>query len=114
MGTYWKRFEVSTGETEKNALKVSEKNSVKLDETIEVKKKLINDGNEFGKVTFYYFGPFAYTEHDALFISSMKQSLMYVAIAALLVSFILASWISARLGLPLKHVSDFISIFPTS
>lgn len=45
----------------KNALKVSEKNSVKLDETIEVKKKLINDGNEFGKVTFYYFGPFAYT-----------------------------------------------------
>lgn len=91
----------------KNALKVSEKNSVKLDETIEVKKNLINDGNEFGKVTFYYFGPFAYTEHDALFISSMKQSLMYVAIAALLVSFILASWISARLGLPLKHVSDF-------
>ncbi|MDB1688216.1 sensor histidine kinase [Enterococcus casseliflavus] len=91
----------------KNAIKVTEKKSVELDETIEVSKKLISEGDEFGVVTFYYLGPFAYTEHDAMFISSMKQSLMYVAFFAFFVSFILASWISARLGLPLKHVSDF-------
>ncbi|MGH2233323.1 sensor histidine kinase, partial [Enterococcus faecalis] len=78
-----KNLKSAQDKLKKNALKVSEKKSVKLDETIEAKKKLINDGNEFGKVTFYNFAPFAYTENDALFICTMIQSLMYVVIAAL-------------------------------
>ncbi|MCB6916175.1 HAMP domain-containing histidine kinase [Enterococcus avium] len=102
-----KELEIARSKLKRNAEKVSQKKSVELDETIEDKKKLVNDGREFGWVTFYYLGPYAYTEHDAMFISSMKQSLMYVAFSALVVSIILASWIATRLGLPLKHVSDF-------
>jgi two-component system, OmpR family, sensor histidine kinase BaeS len=80
---------------------------VELDETIKVQKNLIYNEKKFGNDKLYYLGPFAYTEHDAMFILSMKQSLMYVALGAFIISFILASWLANRLGRPLKHVSDF-------
>ncbi len=101
-----KKLEAAQIKLKENALRVSETKSVELDKTITVTKDLISNDKVFGVITFYYLGPFAYTEHDAMFISSMKQSLMYVAFTAFLVSFIFASWISKRLGLPLKHVSD--------
>ena len=101
-----KKLESAQIKLKENALRVSETKSVELDKTITVTKDLISNDKVFGVITFYYLGPFAYTEHDAMFISSMKQSLMYVAFTAFLVSFIFASWISKRLGLPLKHVSD--------
>ncbi|REC32965.1 two-component sensor histidine kinase [Enterococcus pseudoavium] len=102
-----KELKEAQSQLKTNALKVSEKKSVELDETIKVQKNLIYNEKKFGTINFYYLGPFAYTEHDAMFILSMKQSLMYVTLGAFIISFILASWLANRLGRPLKHVSDF-------
>lgn len=83
-----KKLEAAQIKLKENALRVSETKSVELDKTITVTKDLISNDKVFGVITFYYLGPFAYTEHDAMFISSMKQSLMYVAFTAFLVSFL--------------------------
>ena len=91
----------------KHADKVSKTKGATLNEEVVVTKPLKEKSTSFGQVNFYFYGPFAYTEHDAMFISSMKKSLMTVALVALLVSFIFASWISQKLSLPLKHVSQF-------
>lgn len=42
-----------------------------------------------------------------MFISGIKQSLLYVALVAFVVSILLASWIATRFARPLKNVSDF-------
>lgn len=83
------------------------KSNVEQDSMIEKEKKLISQGTQFGSITFYYLGPFAYTEHDAMFLSGIKQSLLYVAIVAFVVSFLLASWIANRFARPLRNVSEF-------
>ncbi|MFW7433596.1 sensor histidine kinase [Vagococcus carniphilus] len=91
----------------RHANKVSKTKGATLNEEVVVTKPLKKKNTSFGQVNFYFYGPFAYTEHDAMFISSMKKSLMTVALVALLISFIFASWISQKLSLPLKHVSQF-------
>lgn len=86
----------------KTYLKSSNENSFKKKD-----KQLIYDGKKIGKVSFYYFGPFSYTAHDAQFISSFQKSLIFLFLSALLVSFLFASWISRKLSEPLKHISTF-------
>lgn len=86
---------------------VSNTKGATLNKEITTSKKLSVDDQSIGTVTFYYYGPIAYTEHDAMFISGMKKSLLIMGVLALLASFVFASWISQKLSLPLKHVSHF-------
>lgn len=107
----WKQEDRKLTET-KNELKkhaeiVSNTKSANLNKEISVIKELKRNNRSLGFVTFYYYGPFAYTEHDAMFIASMKKSLVMVALGALLISILFASWVAEKLSLPLTHVSKF-------
>lgn len=90
-----------------HAALVSKTKGANLTQEITIKKELKKENKKIGEVTFYFYGPFAYTEHDAMFIASMKKSLVVVALAALLVSMIFASWVAEKLSSPLTHVSKF-------
>ncbi|HCM88453.1 MULTISPECIES: HAMP domain-containing sensor histidine kinase [Vagococcus] len=107
----WKQEENKLTETKaklkKHAKIVSNTKSANLNKEISVTKELKRNTNSLGFVTFYYYGPFAYTEHDAMFIASMKKSLVIVALVALLISILFASWVAEKLSLPLTHVSKF-------
>lgn len=91
----------------KKALQIAKNKSVTFKQLKHVSKTLTSNNKSFGTIIFYYMGPFAYTEHDAMFISRMKKSLVYVALVALVISLLLASNLSKRIGKPLKHISEF-------
>lgn len=101
--------QLNAAETKLNqhAKRVSSTKGVTLNQKVTTSRKLRVDEKEIGTVTFYYYGPFAYTEHDAMFISGMKRSLLLMGLVALIASLIFASWIAQKLSLPLKHVSVF-------
>lgn len=74
---------------------------------LQTSENLLDNDTLIGTVDFFYIGPHAYTEHDMLFLSAMKESLFYIALGALIISLIFASWVAKKFSLPLVHVSEF-------
>lgn len=68
---------------------------------------LYNGSEEVGLVEIQFGGPFAYTEHEAFFISDMRNILILVAIISLLISFFFAVLVAKKLSAPIVAINDF-------
>lgn len=69
---------------------------------------LYNNGSEqIGTVEIQFGGPFAYTQHEALFISDMRSILIWVAFISLLISLFFAIIVAKKLSAPIVAINNF-------
>ena len=68
---------------------------------------LYYSNEEIGSVEVQFGGPFAYTEHEAFFISDMRSILIYVALISLFISFFFAMLLAKKLSAPIITINDF-------
>lgn len=68
---------------------------------------LYNGSKEVGMIEIQSRGPFAYTEHEAFFISDMRNILILVTLISLLISLIFAVLVAKKLSAPIVVINDF-------
>ena len=68
---------------------------------------LFSGNQKIGVVDFSYMGPIGYSDHDSLFISDMKNSLIVVAIVGSILSICFAVLVADKISGPLVNVKIF-------
>ena len=68
---------------------------------------LYDGTEEIGMMEIQSVGPYAYTEHDALFISDMESKLVLVAFFSLLIPLFFALLVAKKLSSPIVTINDF-------
>ncbi|CZR07196.1 sensor histidine kinase [Trichococcus ilyis] len=68
---------------------------------------LYDGTEEIGMIEVQSLGPYAYTEHDALFISDMKSNLVLVAFISLLIPLFFAVLVAKKLSSPIVTINNF-------
>ncbi|MGB3159857.1 MAG: HAMP domain-containing sensor histidine kinase [Carnobacterium sp.] len=68
---------------------------------------LFNGTKKIGFVDFTYMGPVGYSEHDTLFITDMKNSLILVSIVGLILSIFMAMIVAHKISSPIINVKNF-------
>lgn len=76
-------------------------------EYVQSRSPLYDGTEEIGIMEIQSVGPYAYTEHDALFISDMESKLVFVAFISLLIPLFFALVVSKKLSSPIVTINDF-------
>lgn len=66
-----------------------------------------SETDPIGSLEVQSVGPFAYTEHDALFLADMRNNLIFVAIGSLIISLFFALLIAKKLSSPIVRIQNF-------
>lgn len=66
-----------------------------------------NNAEEIGTLEIQSLSPASYTEHDALFISDMRNNLILVAFISLLISLSFAVLVAKKISSPIATINDF-------
>ena len=74
---------------------------------VQSRSPLYDGTEEIGIMEIQSVGPYAYTEHDALFISDMESKLVFVAFISLLIPLFFALVVSKKLSSPIVTINDF-------
>lgn len=74
---------------------------------VQSRSPLYDGTEEIGMMEIQSVGPYAYTEHDALFISDMESKLVLVAFISLLIPLFFALLVSKKLSSPIVTINDF-------
>ena len=74
---------------------------------VQSRSPLYDGTEEIGMMEIQSVGPYAYTEHDALFISDMESKLVLVAFFSLLIPLFFALLVSKKLSSPIVTINDF-------
>ena len=74
---------------------------------VQSRSPLYDGTEEIGMMEIQSVGPYAYTEHDALFISDMESKLVFVAFISLLIPLFFALVVSKKLSSPIVTINDF-------
>ena len=74
---------------------------------VQSRSPLYDGTEEIGMMEIQSVGPYAYTEHDALFISDMESKLVLVAFFALLIPLFFALLVAKKLSSPIVTINDF-------
>ena len=74
---------------------------------VQSRSPLYDGTEEIGMMEIQSVGPYAYTEHDALFISDMESKLVLVAFFSLLIPLFFALVVSKKLSSPIVTINDF-------
>lgn len=76
-------------------------------EYVETSIPLYAGSEAIGMVEVQSMMPFAYTEHDAFFLSDMRNNLILVALVSLLISLFFAALVAKKLSSPIVTINDF-------
>ena len=76
-------------------------------EYVQSRSPLYDGTEEIGIMEIQSVGPYAYTEHDALFISDMESKLVLVAFFSLLIPLFFALVVAKKLSSPIVTINDF-------
>lgn len=68
---------------------------------------LYDGAEEIGMLEVQSVSPYAYTKHDALFISGMKSTVVLVALISLLIPLFFALLVAKKLSSPIVTINDF-------
>ena len=68
---------------------------------------LYDGAEEIGMLEVQSVSPYAYTQHDALFISGMKSTVVLVALISLLIPLFFALLVAKKLSSPIVTINDF-------
>lgn len=74
---------------------------------VQSRSPLYDGTEEIGMMEIQSVGPYAYTEHDALFISDMESKLVLVAFFSLLIPLFFALLVAKKLSSPIVTINDF-------
>jgi len=74
---------------------------------VQSRSPLYDGTEEIGMMEIQSVGPYAYTEHDALFISDMESKLVLVAFISLLIPLFFALLVAKKLSSPIVTINDF-------
>ena len=74
---------------------------------VQSRSPLYDGTEEIGIMEIQSVGPYAYTEHDALFISDMESKLVLVAFFSLLIPLFFALLVAKKLSSPIVTINDF-------
>jgi len=74
---------------------------------VELRIPLYNGNEEVGIVDIQFGGPFAYTEHEAFFISDMRSILILAALISLFISLFFAVLLAKKLSAPIVAINNF-------
>ena len=74
---------------------------------VQSRSPLYDGTEEIGMMEIQSVGPYAYTEHDALFISDMDSKLVLVAFFSLLIPLFFALLVAKKLSSPIVTINDF-------
>ena len=74
---------------------------------VQSRSPLYDGTEEIGIMEIQSVGPYAYTEHDALFISDMESKLVLVAFFSLLIPLFFALVVAKKLSSPIVTINDF-------
>ena len=74
---------------------------------VQSRSPLYDGTEEIGIMEIQSVGPYAYTEHDALFISDMESKLVLVAFLSLLIPLFFALLVAKKLSSPIVTINDF-------
>ena len=74
---------------------------------VQSRSPLYDGTEEIGMMEIQSVGPYAYTEHDALFISDMESKLVLVAFFSLLIPLFVALLVAKKLSSPIVTINDF-------
>ena len=74
---------------------------------VQSRSHLYDGTEEIGMMEIQSVGPYAYTEHDALFISDMESKLVLVAFISLLIPLFFALLVAKKLSSPIVTINDF-------
>lgn len=74
---------------------------------VQSRSPLYDGTEEIGMMEIQSVGPYAYTEHDALFISDMESKLVFVAFISLLIPLFFALLVAKKLSSPIVTINDF-------
>lgn len=74
---------------------------------VQSRSPLYDGTEEIGIMEIQSVGPYAYTEHDALFISDMESKLVFVAFISLLIPLFFALLVAKKLSSPIVTINDF-------
>ena len=74
---------------------------------VQSRSPLYDGTEEIGMMEMQSVGPYAYTEHDALFISDMESKLVLVAFFSLLIPLFFALLVAKKLSSPIVTINDF-------
>ena len=74
---------------------------------VQSRSPLYDGTEEMGMMEIQSVGPYAYTEHDALFISDMESKLVLVAFFSLLIPLFFALLVAKKLSSPIVTINDF-------
>ena len=74
---------------------------------VQSRSPLYDGTEEIGMMEIQSVGPYAYTQHDALFISGMKSTVVLVALISLLIPLFFALLVAKKLSSPIVTINDF-------
>lgn len=76
-------------------------------EHVQTRLILYDGTEEIGTLEMQSIGPLAYTQHDAFFISDMKNNLILLAVTALIISLFFAVMLSKKISSPIVKINAF-------
>lgn len=74
---------------------------------LQTRVTLYDGAEEIGTLEVQSVSPHAYTQHDALFISGMKSTVVLVALISLLIPLFFALLVAKKLSSPIVTINDF-------
>lgn len=74
---------------------------------LQTRVTLYDGAEEIGMLEVQSVSPHAYTQHDALFISGMKSTVVLVALISLLIPLFFALLVAKKLSSPIVTINDF-------